>query len=168
MNRRLLFGAALLLLGIGLLMDGTPLRLIDMKDRQCRKALVGNGSACPSGCEARPLPGPEDRAAPPECHSRFWVATCGKACGPRGGLIRLDAGAFASSGKLIVDLDGPPGEDFDRALADLEATAEASFAGLERYEVAFSNPDDDARRLEQVRARLKKVPSVREVGYDLK
>lgn len=164
---RLIIGATFLLAGFGVLTDGAPLRLIDFKDRYCRDASVAVASACPAGCEARPVSEPRDRSRPTECHSRLWVATCGKACDPAPGFIRLPDGKLADGLRLVMALAGPPTAGHEKALSELRLTAEPRFDGMYRYEVVL-RPGATLKDLDETKKRLSALPGVRSVEHLLR
>jgi len=161
---RLLIGATLLVAGFGVMTDGSPLRLLDFKERECRNASVAVASACPAGCEARPLGGPADRALPTECHSRLWVATCGNDCDPEEGLIRLPDGRLADAHRLLMELSGPPTPDHEKALEESRAALEPRFDAMFRYDVALEESAD----LEETKKRLAALPGTVTVEYVLR
>ena len=163
-SARLLIGATLLVAGFGVLSDGAPLRLVDFKDRECRSASVAVGSACPAGCVARPAGSPGDRSLPTTCHSRLWVATCGKACDPAEGYLRLPDGKLADAGRLVATLSGPPTAEFEKKLSSLLLRAEPRFDAMFRYEIVLP-AGDDAPDLEETKKRLAALPEVRSVEY---
>ncbi len=158
---RLLIGATLLVAGFGVLTDGSPLRALDFKDRECRTASVAVGSACPAGCEARPIRAPRDRSSPTECRSRLWVATCGKACDPDPGFVRLPDGGLADARRVIVTFAGQPTLEHERAVAGLRLVLEPRYDGLFRYEAVLPEDAD----LEETKKRLAALPGVRSVEY---
>ena len=158
---RLLIGATLLVAGFGVLTDGAPLRLVDFKDKGCREASVAVGSACPAGCVARPARTPEDRATATECHSKLWVATCGKDCDPGEGFARDEDGRLADGRKLIVTMNGVPGKEHDKAAKDLGIVIEPRFDGMYRYDVLLPEGGD----LEKAKKRLAALPGIRSVEY---
>ena len=161
---RLVLGATLLVAGFGVLTDGAPLRLFDFKEPQCRTASVAVASACPAGCVARPASAPADRSKPTECHSRLWVATCGKDCDPEEGFIRLSDGRLADSRRLVFALAGLPTADTERALAELRVTAEPRYDGMYRYEAVL--PETATRKdLEETKKRLAALPGTVSVEY---
>lgn len=161
---RLLIGATFLVGGFGVLTDGAPLRVLDFKDRECRNASVAVGSACPAGCVARPLAAPGDRNLPTECHSRLWVATCGKACEAAAGYVRLPDGSLADGRRLLMTLSANPSAEVERALAELGATTEPRFDAMFRYEVVLQ--DGAAREvLEEMKKRLSALPGAVSVEY---
>ncbi len=172
---RLILGATLLVAGFGVIADGSPVRnpfvqatlgMVDMKERQCRKASTAVGSVCPRGCEARPSRSPSDRLAPTECHSPLWIATCGDACDTDEGYARLDDGRLVDTLHLRVVLDQEPDEHLRQAFAERYAVLEPRFDGLYHYDAIIS-PDVDAS-LEKTKKRLEALSSVRSVDYVLK
>jgi hypothetical protein len=166
-HARLLIGATLLVAGFGVMTDGAPLRLMDFKDRECRTASVAVGSACPAGCEARPVSAPADRARPTSCRSRLWVATCGTACAPASGYVRLPDGALADARRLILAASAAPTSDFERLLVDLRVTAEPRFDGLFRYDIVLPE-GADMDDLEETKKRLSALPGVLSVDHLLR
>jgi len=131
--------------------------LVDLKDGPCQESVVAAGTSCPSGCRAKPLAGPELSDRVPECRSILWVATCGKECDPRSGLIRTDDGRFLTSDTLIIKLDDPP-EGYKDELAGMGLRLESSISGLWRYRASFDNPEDDIRVLERMESRIEALP----------
>lgn len=161
---RLLLGATFLVAGFGVLGGGAPLRVLDFKDRECRSASVAVASACPAGCVPRPFAEPRGRSLPTECRSKLWVATCGKACDPAPGYVRLPDGGLADGRRLLLTLAGPPGSGHERALAELRAVLEPRFDGVYRYEAVLAD-DATADDLEETKKRLAALPGVRSVEY---
>lgn len=175
MSKRLFLAAALVISGVAVLsgpafyrndLIQTALNPFDLQDRRCRKASVAKGVACPDGCVARPPKGPEERNAVPECRSKLWNATCGTACDPRKGLVRLEDGRFASSGTIIVDFEGVSDDAYDEAILALGAESEPVPSGMFRYAVKFNNPLDDRRRLDRMRDAIRDIPKVIAVEYE--
>jgi hypothetical protein len=164
---RLLIGATLLVAGFGVMTDGTPLRLLDFKERECREASVAIASACPAGCVARPIGGPSDRSLPTECHSRLWLATCGKECDPDDGFIRLPDGDLADGRRLLISLAGAPTAEQERRLAELGVRAEPRFDAMYRYEVVLPE-GTTAAELEETKKRLSALPGVTSVEHLLR
>ncbi|HTK60346.1 MAG TPA: hypothetical protein VL283_04060 [Candidatus Baltobacteraceae bacterium] len=164
---RLLIGATLLVAGFGVLTDGSPLRLLDFKERECRDASVAVASACPAGCAARPISAPGDRSRPTECHSRLWVATCGKGCDPAPGFIRLPDGSLADGRRLLMTLSGPAAAGHEKALSDMHLIAEPRFDGLYRYEVLLTE-SAEGYGLEETKKRLSALPGVKSVDLILR
>lgn len=158
---RLLIGATLFVAGFGVLTDGAPLRLVDFKDKGCRGASVAVGSACPAGCIARPLRTPEDRAAATECRSKLWVATCGKDCEPGKGFVRDEEGRLADGRRLVVTMNGAPGEEHMEAVRGLGVVIEPRFDGMYRYDILLPEGGD----LEKAKKRLAALPGIRSVEY---
>lgn len=143
--------------------------ILDSGDRRCRGAAVAKGVACPDGCAPRPPRSPEERYGVPECRSRLWVATCGKACAPMKGLVRLPDGELASSGVLAVELKN--GADIADVSARLEAAGvkiNGGLFGLNRYLAEFSNPGDDLKRLQQMRKKIESIDLMLTVAYDIR
>ncbi|WKZ28864.1 MAG: hypothetical protein QY323_05040 [Patescibacteria group bacterium] len=172
---RLLLGATLLVAGFGVITGGSPLRndlvqgafgLVDMKERQCRKAPSAVGSVCPKGCEARPSRSPSDRLVPTECHSPMWLATCGDACDADEGYIRLEDGGLADALRLRLVLEQAADDDMRKKLAAYGVTLEARFDGLYHYDAVIS--PDAGTSLEKTKKRLEALSSVRFVDYVLK
>lgn len=167
LSARLLLGSALLLAGFGLLGETSLVHrladVFDMKDRQCRYAPTAVGAACPTGCVARPPRSSAERAAPTICHSRTWIATCGKACTPSEGFARTPEGGLADSGKLVVTLKGEPSAELERTLEALDVTLAPRFDGLYRYDAIVAGGD-----IEKTRKRLAAMPEVSDIGYVLK
>lgn len=173
---RLLIGATLLVAGFGLLSDGSVLRnalvqsatgALDFKDRQCRKSSTAAGSACPSGCEARAARSPEDYALPSECRSHWWIATCGKACDPAPGFVRLSDGRLADAQKLVVTLASAPKSEDEHAFAKLGLTPELRFDGLYRYDMLLKK-SESLSGLNETKKRLAALPSVSSVDYSIR
>jgi len=144
------------------------LGIFDLKDRRCRSAVVAKGVACPEECAVRPARSPEERYGVPECRSRLWVATCGKACAPRPGLVRLPDGELASSGVLVVELKGGSAADFSSRLDAFGATLDGGLSGLNRYLAEFPNPDDRLDVLQRMRKNIASIDLVLTAGYDVK
>lgn len=176
MTKRLLIAATLVLVGAAVILGPKvyrndfvqeALNAFDLQDRRCLKAPVAKGVACPDGCVARPLRGPEERNGVPECRSRLWSATCGTACDPRAGLVRFN-GDFASSGAILVELDGASDAAFEEAVAALGAASTPLPSGMFRYRVSFENPGDDPEVLETMRASVARLPRVLKVEYEVK
>ncbi len=155
-----MIGATLLVAGFGVLTDGSPLRIMDFKDRECRTASVALASACPAGCVPRPLNEPSDRAKPTECRSRLWVRTCGKACDPSPGYARASDGALVDGRRLVLALDAAPDAALENVLKELGATLETRFDGMFRYDVTLAADTPD---LEETKKRLSALPGVRSV-----
>ncbi|MEK7545995.1 MAG: hypothetical protein AAB554_02860 [Patescibacteria group bacterium] len=166
-SARLLLGATLLVAGFGVLTDGAPLKLLDFKDRECRTASVALASACPAGCAARPISAPADRSMPTACRSRLWVATCGRACEPRPGFIRLPDGKLADGRRLVLSLAGLPTRSHERMLSELRVTAEQRFDGMYRYEVKLQEAST-RDELEEAKKRLAALPGTVSVEYILR
>lgn len=162
-----MIGATFLVAGFGVLTDGVPLRLLDFKERQCRTTSVAIGSACPAGCVERPVSEPRDRAMVTECHSRLWVATCGTACDPRSGFIRLPDGKLADGRRLVMTLAGMPTVALESALSEMRAKAEPRFDGMYRYEVVIREDAPDAE-LEETKKRLAALPGVSSIEHLLR
>lgn len=181
MNRmtvKLAAGAGLLLTGAFLLV-GTPLYknaliqrlagVLDFSDRVCLRASVGKGSSCPEGCLPRPIRTPEERYAAPECRSRLWIGTCGKACAPAEGLVRLDGNHLASADALKVELkEDADVSAFMRGIEAMKAEANSSLSGLYRYRIVIRNPKSDLRTLDRAKSALEKTDGVARVEYELK
>ncbi len=146
----------------------TAAGIIDFKDRRCRSAVVAKGVACPEECAVRPARSPEERYGVPECRSRLWVATCGKNCAPRKGLVRLPDGELASSGVLVVELKGGSAADFSSRLDAFGATLDGGVSGLNRYLAEFPNPDDRLDVLQRMRKNIADIDLVLTAGYDVK
>lgn len=170
---RLLVGATLLVAGFGLISDGSVLRnslvqsvagVLDIKNRQCQKSSTAPGVDCPVGCEARPVRSPEGYAAPTECHSRLWVATCGKACDPAPGFVRLPDGRLADAQKLVVTLAAAPKMEDGQAFAKLGLTSEPRFDGLYRYDMILKKTGSFFS-LAETKKRLTALPNVSSVDY---
>jgi hypothetical protein len=161
---RLLVGATFLVAGFGVLSDGAPLRVLDFKDRECRSASVAVGSACPAGCAPRPFAEPSERSRAAECRSRLWIATCGAACEPAPGYVRMPDGRLGDARRLLLELAGPPSAGHERALAEMRAVLEPRFDGMYRYEVALAE-DATREELEETKKRLAALPGVRAVEY---
>ncbi len=168
-SARLLLGATLLVAGFGVLSDGSPVRnalvqsmagALDMKDRQCRSVAAAQGSLCPAGCEARPLRSPEDRSAPTECHSRLWVATCGKACDPAPGFIRLKDGSLADATRLSVTLAQAPDAALEAALSGMHVALTPRFDGLYRFDAVLKDGVSD-----KTKAKLAALHGIASVDY---
>ncbi len=163
-----LLGATLLVAGFGVLTDGSPIRnslvqtmveTIDMKERECRSASVALGSVCPAGCEAKPERDPSEREAPPTCHSRWWVATCGAECAPAADFARLPDGRLVDATRLLLVLEGEPDAELQSALSSARVTIEPRFDGLYRYTVRVPS----GASLEKTKKRLAALPGVRSV-----
>ncbi len=170
---RLLLGATFLVAGFGVLSDGSPLKntvvhsaveMVDMKERQCRKISAAQGARCPVGCEARPLRSPDERGAPPECHSPFWIATCGSACAPAAGYARLSDGRLADATRLMIVLDREPDAAMTESFAAAHVTLVPRFDGLYRYDGAVWSEAP----LEKTKKRLSALPGVRSVNEVVK
>lgn len=159
---RLLIGATFLVAGFGVLTDGSPLRIMDFKDRECRTASVALSSACPAGCMPRPLNEPSDRTKPTECRSRLWVRTCGKDCEPSPGYARASDGALVDGRRIVLALEAEPDAALEGVLQELGATLETRFDGMFRYDVTLSA---DAADLKETKKRLSALPGVRSVEY---
>lgn len=164
----MLLGATLLVAGFGVLADGAVLKssivqavagTVDMKERQCRKAPVAAGSYCPKGCAQRPTRSPEDRAAPPECHSRLWVATCGSDCDPEAGYVRTRDGGLADATRLSLVLEGEPDAGLLQAFVEAGVVLMPRFDGLYRYDAVLTN----GASLEETKKRLAALPGVNAV-----
>jgi len=164
-SARLLIGATFLVAGFGVMTDGAPLRLMDFKDRECRTASSAVGSACPVGCVPRPVRAPRDRSLPTECHSRLWVATCGKACDPDQGFVRLPDGRLADGRRLVIDLADAPTAEQERMLAELRV--EPRFDAMYRYEVLLPEGTTGSE-LEETKKRLSALPGIKSVEHLLR
>jgi len=158
---RLLIGATLLVAGFGVMTGGSTLRLMDFKERECRDASVAVASACPAGCEARPIAAPADRALPTECHSRLWIATCGSDCDPEAGYVRLPDGRLVDGRRLLLELSGPPTPELEQAIEESRAALEPRFDAMFRYDVALEEGAD----LEKTKKRLSALPGTVSVEY---
>ncbi len=172
---RLLIGATLLVAGFGVISDGSPVRnpltqallgAVDLKDRQCRKASAAVGSACPKGCEARPVRSPGDRLLPTECRSPIWLATCGDACDAESGYVLLDGGRLADASRLLITLERELDDQAEKAFADARVELVARFDGLYRYDAEV--PAGTAASLKKTKKRLEALSGVRSVEYVLK
>ncbi|HJV33144.1 MAG TPA: hypothetical protein VJ694_03900, partial [Patescibacteria group bacterium] len=116
------------------------------------------------GCVARPASAPTDRSRPTECHSRLWVATCGKDCDPEKGFIRLSDGRLADGRRLVMSLAGLPTVGAERTLSELRVMAEPRYDGMYRYEVVL--PETATRKeLEETKKRLAALPGVLSIEY---
>ncbi len=165
---QLLLGATLLVAGFGVLTDGSPIRnslmqtvveTIDMKERECRSASVAVGSLCPAGCEAKPERDPNEREAPPECHSRLWTATCGADCAPAAAFRRLPDGRLVDATQFLLVLDGEPDTQLQASLASARVTIEPRFDGLYRYTARVPS----GASFEKTKKRLAALPGARSV-----
>lgn len=161
---KLVLGATLLVAGFGVLTDGSPTRgpviqavtgLFDMEERECRHAQVAIGSSCPAGCAAKPVASAEGRLAPPECHSKIWLATCGKSCAPEDGFARPSGAGLVDSDRLIVTLHAEPDDAFRNRLAAMGVTLVSRFDGLDRYDAAVAGGD-----IVKIKKRLSALPEV--------
>lgn len=134
----------------------------DLKDDACLKATVAAGSACPAGCIAKPVAGPEEMKGAPECRSRLWVATCGEECDARPGLLRDDEGTFVETGAFILTLAEPP-EGYKDELALIGITLKPMASGLWRYRATYENPEHSMRELEKMEERIGALDYVKSI-----
>lgn len=157
----------MLVAGFGVLTDGRPLRMLDFKESRCSNASNAVGSACPSGCMARPINQPSERSLPTECHSRLWLATCGKECEPASGLARLEDGRLVDGRRMLLVLENQMSVEQERAIADLGAVTEQRFDGMYRYDLVF-NKDFDESGLAKTKKRLEALSGTLSVDYVLR